>query len=248
MRVLIVGKKQVRILVLVLALLIAGAFAYPWVTHAAQKLTPIYSVKTDEKKASLTFDVAWGDSDLDQILTLLQENNAKATFFVTGQWAQKYPEGVRRIIQAGQDVQNHSDTHPHVAKLSADELKKDTDAANQKISSITGNNTIYYRAPYGEYNDTLLTTLTDYRVIQWNVDSRDWKPSATASGIAKSVEENLLPGSILLFHVDAKPKQTVGALQEIFRKLNGSYQFVSLDELLPKGELKIDFNGTASEE
>lgn len=247
MRVLIVGKKQIRIFAFVLGLLIAGFFAYPWVTHAAQKLTPIYSVKTDEKKASLTFDVAWGDSDLNQILTLLQENNAKATFFVTGQWAQKYPDGVRRIIEAGQDVQNHSDIHPHVAKLSADEIRKDTDMANQKISSITGYNTIYYRAPYGEYNDTLLTTLDDYRIIQWNLDSRDWKPSATAAGIAKSVEENILPGSILLFHVDAKPKQTVLALQKIFQKLNGSYRFISLEELLPKGEMKIDFNGMASE-
>ncbi len=245
MRILIVGRKQIRVIALILALLLAGVFAYPWIAHAEQKQTPIYSVKMQEKKAALTFDVAWGDSDLGDILTLLNEQHAKATFFVTGQWAEKYPDGVRRILEAGQDVQNHSNTHPHVAKLTAEEIRQDTDAANRTISSITGKNTVYYRAPYGEYNDQLIHTLSDYRVIQWNIDSRDWKPSATASNIAKTVEANITPGSILLFHVDAKPKQTVSALRELFTRLGGSYQFVSLQELLPQGDYKVDFNGTA---
>ena len=68
---------------------------------------PIYSVETDEKVVSITFDAAWGDEDLDDILEILNAHNCKATFFVTGDWATRYPEAIQKIWKSGHDLGNH---------------------------------------------------------------------------------------------------------------------------------------------
>ena len=78
------------------------------------KLLPIYNIETTEKKISLTFDSAWGIEDIDSILKTLKDNNVRATFFVLGEWARKYPDIIKRMVADGHDVANHSDTHPHL--------------------------------------------------------------------------------------------------------------------------------------
>lgn len=244
MRVFIIGRQQKRWLAVFLALGVLIAFILPWTVSAQERLLPIYNVQMEEKKAAITFDLAWEDTDFEEILSLLEENNIKATFFVTGDWAGRYPEHVRELAAKGHDVQNHSDQHPHVAQLPANTLLKDTERCSDVIEQLTGKRPVFYRAPYGEYNNRVLETLSDYRVIQWNVDSRDWKPDATVDSICKNVLEGLCPGSILLFHVDSKAKNTAAALREIFDTLDGSYQFVLLDELLPDGAYHINKNGT----
>jgi peptidoglycan/xylan/chitin deacetylase (PgdA/CDA1 family) len=78
---------------------------------SARKEIPIYSVDVPEKVASITFDCAWGADDIPDILNTLKEADAKATFFLVGQWAEKNPETVRLIAQDGHDIANHSYSH-----------------------------------------------------------------------------------------------------------------------------------------
>lgn len=244
MRVLIIGKKQKRWLAVFLALGVLIAFFLPWTASAQDRLLPIYNVQTEEKKAAITFDLAWEDTDFSEILSLLEENNVKATFFVTGDWARRYPEHIKELAAKGYDVQNHSDQHPHVAQLPSSSLLEDTEKCSDIIEQLTGKRPQYYRAPYGEYNNRLLQTLSNYQVIQWNVDSRDWKPDVTVDYIKENVLNSITPGSILLFHVDSKAQNTVEALREILSELHGDYEFVLLDELLPDGPYSINPNGT----
>ena len=95
------------VLVLTLALAMAASFKYisSYSTVSSNvngKELPICSVETKEKKVSLTFDVSWGDKDIDRILDILENEGIRATFFMTGTWVEKYPEAVRRMKEAGQ--------------------------------------------------------------------------------------------------------------------------------------------------
>ena len=94
------------------------------VASGARKL-PIYNIQTEEKNISLTFDCAWGAEDMPQILDTLKKNNVKATFFVLGEWVDKFPDVIKRMTEEGHDIANHSDTHPHIASLTYEDIKKE---------------------------------------------------------------------------------------------------------------------------
>lgn len=243
MRVFVFGKKERKPAIYILSALLILAILIPIGVSANSKLIPIYRVKTEENKIALTFDVAWEAYDLEEILEVLSDHGAKATFFVTGDWARRYPDGVRAIMANGHDVQNHSDSHPHVANLSAEEIAADAAKCSNEITAITGKGVKYYRSPYGEYNNTVIESLSDYQVIQWDVDSLDWKPEATVDGITERVVSKTQPGSILLFHVDSKAGCTADALTQIFQKFSGKYKCVLLPELLYPEPYKIDSKG-----
>ena len=141
-------------------------------TSASNKLVPIYSVNTEEKQVALTMNCAWNADDIDSILDTLAKNKVHITFFFFFVWVDKYPEYVKKISEAGHEIGNHSNTHPHVNNLSLSENTAEIEKASEKIEKITGKSTNLYRAPYGEYNNTVLNAATEknHKTIQWNLD------------------------------------------------------------------------------
>lgn len=139
---------------------------------SAGREIPIYCIDTDKQEISLTFDCAWGAEDMPQILDILKENDVKATFFVLGEWADKFPDMIKRMSEEGHDVANHSDTHPHIKNLSYEEMKKEIKSANDKINALTGKTNTLFRGPYGEYNDNVIKAAEEEgcKTIQWDVD------------------------------------------------------------------------------
>ena len=144
-------------------------------TQATERLLPIYCVERGDKKISLTFDVAWENSNTQELIDILDEYDARATFFVTGDWCDRYPEDVKAFSDAGHEIANHSDQHPHVSGINVNDLITDTRAASLKIEDITGKTPTLYRAPYGEYDNSLITTVQGMgmNVIQWDVEPLD---------------------------------------------------------------------------
>lgn len=144
-------------------------------TKAEGRLVPIYRVDRGDNKIALTFDVAWENSNTDELIGILDEYDARATFFVTGDWCDRYPDDVLAFYDAGHEIQNHSDQHPHIEGINVNDLIADTNEAARKITMITGEKPTLYRAPYGEYDDSALTTLDGmgYKVIQWDVEPHD---------------------------------------------------------------------------
>ena len=144
-------------------------------SHAKQRQLPIYSVERGDKKIALTFDVAWENSNTQELIDILKENNAKATFFITGDWCDRYPDDVKAFFDAGHEIENHSDQHPHVEGIKVNDLINDTKECSRKIKMITGEEPTLYRAPYGEFDDNLITTLDGMgmKVIQWDVEGID---------------------------------------------------------------------------
>lgn len=212
-------------------------------TKAQQRQLPIYRVERNDNKIAVTFDVAWENSNTDELIEILDEYGAKATFFITGDWCDRCADDVKKFADAGHEIENHSDKHPHVEGINVNDLINDTRECSRKIKMITGKEPTYYRAPYGEYDDSLLTTLDGMglKTIQWDVDSVDWnKP--TAEQITKKVLENTKSGSILLFHNDLQ--NTTDALPEILKGLKEKgFEFVTIDELVLHDNYTIDANG-----
>lgn len=162
----------------VLVLCVVGIFALfgneNIVGAAAQKRElPIYCVQREDKVASLTFDAAWGNEDTQQLIDILAKYDVKATFFVVGDWATKYPESVKALADAGHEIMNHSDKHKHMPQLSAEQIVADVTAANEKIAASSGKTPILFRPPYGEYDDKVVSTLRSMGMytIQWDVDT-----------------------------------------------------------------------------
>ena len=141
---------------------------------SGKRKLPIYSVETNEKKAALTFDAAWGADDTEKLLGILKENNVKATFFLCGYWVDKNPEEVKRIYEEGHDIGNHSDTHAHGAQLSLEQNKSEISKVGEKLKALLGNDVTVnlYRPPFGEYNNTVIEAAEslDYYAVQWDVE------------------------------------------------------------------------------
>ncbi len=204
---------------------------------------PIYCVKTDEKKIAITFDSAWDDADLTEVLQALEDYKCKATFFVVGDFLVKYPERVKEMYEKGHEIANHSDTHPHTNSLSRDEMIKEMEDCDKKIKDITGQEEVLFRAPYGEYNNLLVKTCEDTGrfCIQWDVDSLDWK-GLTADMIVKRVTEKVKNGSIILLHNGAE--NTAEALPHLLCELkNEGYEFVTVSDLIYRDNYYIDHTG-----
>ena len=138
-------------------------------TSTTQKLLPIYNVQTEQKKVAFTMNCAWNADDIDMILNTLKENNTRITFFMVGEWIEKNPEAAKKIHEAGHEIASHSDTHPHVNNLIYEKNIEEIEKSNDKIEKVTGKRTKIYRAPYGEYNDTVIKAAQDkgYYTIQW---------------------------------------------------------------------------------
>ena len=140
---------------------------------ASTRQLPIYCVQKDYKVLSISFDAAWGNEDTQQLIDILGQHDIKATFFVVGQWVDKYPESVKALHTAGHEIMNHSNTHAHYPQLSADEVVADLNACNDKIEQVTGVRPTLVRLPYGDYDDSSINAVRSIGMepIQWDVET-----------------------------------------------------------------------------
>jgi len=141
-------------------------------TAASPRQLPIYCVQRDQKMLSISFDAAWGNEDTQQLIDIMARYNIKATFFVVGDWVDRYPESVKALHDAGHEIMNHSNTHAHLPQLSAQEITSDLNACNDKIEAVTGVRPTLIRLPYGDYDDNSIRAIRAMGMepIQWDVD------------------------------------------------------------------------------
>lgn len=210
---------------------------------ATTRQLPIYCVQRDQKVVSLTFDAAWGNEDTQTLIDVLGKYNVTATFFVVGEWVDKYPESVQALSEAGHEIMNHSNDHAHFNSLSVDEIVANINACNDKIEAITGVRPTLFRPPYGEYDDHVITAVRSMGIepIQWDVDSLDWK-GISADEITQRVTSKVQSGSIVLFHNAAE--HTPEALPAIIEALlQEGYSFLPVSQLILTGDYTIDHTG-----
>ena len=177
MKCIIITKKHLMLAICLVLAAIVGLVGSANIFADNNRLLPIYCVETDKKQVAISFDAAWGNDDTETLINILKEYNVPATFFVVGAWVDKYPESVKALSDAGHQIQNHSNTHPHMPQLSRGQMKDEIESCNNKIEAITGVKPTLLRPPYGDYDNALIETMNELKMytIQWDVDTKDTK-------------------------------------------------------------------------
>ncbi|MEW6698720.1 MAG: delta-lactam-biosynthetic de-N-acetylase [Bacillota bacterium] len=198
-----------------------------------QKYNGIYHGYTGGKNIYLTFDEGYENGYTPKILDTLKQNNVKAAFFITGDYLRRHPDLVKRMVNEGHIVGNHTDNHPSLPQVSDAMVQKEIQTLSEDFAKLTGGKMTYLRPPMGEYSERTLKISHEmgYRNVFWSVALVDWRPDAGSPEQNKNtVMERLHDGAVILLHAVNKANADMLAdlIQECKEK---GYQFKSLDEI-----------------
>lgn len=196
-----------------------------------------HALDPNGKYIALTFDDGPSPDVTPQVLEILKAYGAKATFFMLASQAEYHPELAKRVADEGHEIGNHTINHPNLAKLGKEQIRKEIEESSHIIENITGQSPVYFRPPYGIYNDAVAQIAFENSspIILWSVDSLDWKHK-NAENVKQLVLQGIAPGSIILLH-DIHPT-TADALSPVLEILHSyGYQFITVSELMILQEL-----------
>lgn len=185
---------------------------------------------TQEKVVALTFDDGPDPTDTPDVLDILKEKKVRATFFVLGQAAQSNPYLLKRLVNEGHEIGNHSFNHDYQQRHLVEEMNQ----TDKEVFAATGTHTYFYRPPGGFLSKSQLEIIkgNGHVVALWSVDSKDWRNPGIKQ-IVDNVIKHVFPGAIILMHDGGYHRtQTVKALGPIIDALRErGYRLVTLSEL-----------------
>ncbi len=194
-----------------------------------------YWIGPNQKSVYLTFDEGYENGYTATILDILKANDVKAVFFVTGHYLDSQPGLVKRMVDEGHIVGNHTDTHPSLPDISDEQIKKELQIVEDKYEQVTGQRGMkYLRPPQGEYSERTLALTRDmgYHNIFWSMAMVDWVPMPGGPEESyRSVTGNLHNGALILLH--AVSKDNTEALDRILKDIMAQgYTFRTMDDLV----------------
>lgn len=181
------------------------------------------------KKIALTFDDGPHPRYTEQLLDGLKERNVVATFFVTGENAQNYPNIIRREQEEGHLIGNHTYSHIQLTFGNRETFREELVKTNEILENITGEKVSFVRPPYGSWDKSFEKELNMFPVL-WNIDPLDWC-SHNAECIAAKVVEKAGDGDIILMH-DYYDTSVTAALEVVDVLQKRGFQFVTVEEIL----------------
>jgi peptidoglycan/xylan/chitin deacetylase (PgdA/CDA1 family) len=195
---------------------------------------------TNQRVVALTFDAGADDGGAPKILAALARAGATATFFMTGRWAQLYPQWARRIA-ARYPIANHTFNHQDLLGLSLQEVKSEVLMAGAAIRKATARPPVpLFRFPYGSSDASRLALVNHlgYTVLGWTVDTLGWEGTSMGQSVASVTSRalaHLEPGEIILMHTGANPNDHSTLDADALPGLIGAirtrgYRFVTLNE------------------
>ncbi|WP_083194981.1 polysaccharide deacetylase family protein [Pararhodobacter sp. CCB-MM2] len=168
-------------------------------THEVVSLN---AVETSRPRVALTFDDGPHPTNTPMLLDILARYNAKATFYVIGQNARRYPEILRRMVAEGHEIGNHTYTHPVLSRLGNGTVLNEIDRTQQIVWDIVGAVPVTLRPPYGSFSPRQQHMLFDNRnlsTVVWSVDPEDWRRPGV-SVVANRMLRGARPGAVILAH------------------------------------------------
>ncbi|MFA5384507.1 MAG: delta-lactam-biosynthetic de-N-acetylase [Eubacteriales bacterium] len=190
----------------------------------------------DEKTVYLTFDEGYENGYTPGILDILKKQNVQAAFFITGHYLESQPELVKRMLQEGHIVGNHTVNHPSMPGLTNEKIKEEIEKLASDFTALTGNKMVYFRPPMGEYSEMTLAETKDlgYYTVFWSFAMADWIPLPGGPQEAyQTVMDNLHNGDLILLH--AVSKDNLDSLDRTISDIKAQgYTFKTLDDLVKK--------------
>lgn len=192
--------------------------------------TNLYS--KDLKKIAFTFDDGPRPKITEEILDVLKENNAKATFFILGYNGKKNMKVLKRIKDEGHTIANHSYSHPNFSKLSMKDIKKELQLTQDIIFEVTGEKGKYFRPPYGVLNKKQKQELKKdmgLESVMWNLCPEDWKKTSDVAYIQDYLLKSSKENGVVLLHDNLKNLEAIKKVIPILKEQG--YDFVGIDEI-----------------
>lgn len=222
----------------------AAVFLYAVYTLSAEIVLHIchfgilYRGNPDKRTLALTFDDGPDPNYTPQLLEILHIHQVKATFFVVGARAARYPHLVKQIVDEGHEVGSHSYCHSHAFLRSPLGIYRDLARSKRELEHIAGRQITYYRSPWGAMNWAVVITckVLNMRHVLWSVRAIDWKAGDYAKDVIYRVVRSAHPGAIVLCHdaggAKGAPKNTITALPVIITQLRKlGFSFSTIHEL-----------------
>ena len=179
------------------------------------KYDAFYMKKTDKKVIYLTFDAGYENGYTAKILDVLKKHDVKAAFFLVGNYIETSPELVKRMVEEGHTVGNHTFTHPDMSAISTKEaFEKELTELEKKYREVTGKKMKkYYRPPQGKYSESNLKMASDmgYKTVFWSLAYVDWYESdqPTKEEAFSKLIPRVHPGAIVLLHSTSKTNSEI---------------------------------------
>ncbi|WLD93568.1 polysaccharide deacetylase family sporulation protein PdaB [Alkalihalobacillus sp. AL-G] len=201
----------------------------------------IYKAETKGKKIALTFDVSWGDKRIHEILDFLKKEKVKdVTFFLSGEWAERHPDIVEKIVKNGHEIGSLGYRYKSYTEMENAQVRKDILTAQQKIKEVSDQTTDLLRPPNGHFDKDVLEIADklDHTVVHWSINTWDWKNPGPEK-ITETVLSRADSGEIVLFHASDSVKHTRKALETIVDELRkDGYELVTVGELVANTDSK----------
>lgn len=180
-------------------------------------------------KIAITFDDGPDGRYTEQLLDGLKKRSVRATFFVTGEKAEEFPDIVRRMSEEGHLVGNHTYSHMQLSEGKEEQFKRELQRTNEVIEELTGETPAFVRPPFGTWEKKFEDELNMFPVL-WTIDPLDWC-SSNAECVARKVIAKARENDIILMHDQYKSSITA-ALQIVDALQKEGYEFVTVDEIL----------------
>lgn len=196
--------------------------------------TALTKGNVDENHLALTFNISWGEEKVFDILNVLKEQDVRATFFVSGEWAERHPQIIEKITEDKHELGMLGYRYKSYLEQDIEQVRKDISYAKQVFEKLGFDDINYIRPPSGHFNKEIVQLAEDneLEVIHWSVNPNDWENPGTKE-ITNHVLKEVKGGDIVLLHASDSAKQTAEALKSILPHFKEKkLTFVTVSELL----------------
>lgn len=164
----------------------------------------VQKVDTQAPYMAITVDCAYAVHHTDRLLEVLDENDVKITFFMTGYFLREFEESARKIEARGHEVASHSNTHVRLSQKQGYDLMREIQRPAEDVRALFGKEIRLMRPPFGDVDKEVIGMARSegQEVIMWTIDSHDWDWDYKHEDVVKRVTKNVGPGTIILFHLD----------------------------------------------
>lgn len=220
---------------LLLGLSVAVWGIFSWWQQSSSVMGPIYQGVNDKKAVAFAVNVDWGEDIVPQMLEIFSKEKIKGTFFVTGRFAEKFPQVIKEIEKAGHEIGNHGFSHGHPDQMGFGENQQQITRTEEVLIKSGLKPVKLFAPPYGECSPPVVEAAgkLGYKTIMWTVDTVDWK-GGSGQQIAEKIIANAQNGAIILMH---PTKVTIEALPIMIGELKKQgYKFEKISQIIPGGK------------
>jgi|SRR5690625_544362 len=196
--------------------------------------TAVTKGSNEQPHVALTFNISWGDERVHDILKQLEEKDVQATFFVSGEWAERHPQIIEDIREGSHELGMLGYRYKSYLKQDIDAVRRDLFQAKHVFDKFDYSDVKWLRPPSGHFDDDIeaLAEQLGLTLIHWTINPDDWKNPGTDI-IVENVVKDIEKGDIVLLHASDAAKQTAGALEKIIPHIQDKkLSFVTVSQLM----------------